>query len=277
MNIGDLSKPVTTLIEKISDAIGGVFRPYQIRRIAEAQAKAEKIQAISQIEITELQQRAIKRLFIEEANKQNNIETIIRKAIPAVEEDATPENIETDWITNFFDKCRLISDDEMQTLWSKVLAGEANSPRLYSKRTVNALASLDKRDAELFRNLCSFVGVIDREIIPLVYELTNKVYNDADIHFGSIMHLSSIGLVSFESFGFTRTDVPHTMRVYYYDNELVIEFPQVEHNIFQAGCVLLTSTGRELAPICGSDAREGFVEYVIERWRGMGLKVTEQT
>ncbi len=28
--------PRTVLIEKISDAIGGIFRPYQIRRVAEA-------------------------------------------------------------------------------------------------------------------------------------------------------------------------------------------------------------------------------------------------
>jgi hypothetical protein len=48
--------------------------------------------------------------------------------LPELTEAATPEKLEDDWITNFFDKCRLISDEEMQTLWSKVLAGEANAP-----------------------------------------------------------------------------------------------------------------------------------------------------
>ncbi len=28
--LGDLTKPATVLIEKISDAVGGVFKPYQI-------------------------------------------------------------------------------------------------------------------------------------------------------------------------------------------------------------------------------------------------------
>ncbi|HLL76618.1 MAG TPA: hypothetical protein VK421_15295 [Pyrinomonadaceae bacterium] len=43
VNLGDLTKPATVLIEKISDAVGGVFRPYQIKRLAHAEAEAEKI------------------------------------------------------------------------------------------------------------------------------------------------------------------------------------------------------------------------------------------
>jgi len=31
INLGELSKPPTVLIEKISDAIGEIFKPYQIR------------------------------------------------------------------------------------------------------------------------------------------------------------------------------------------------------------------------------------------------------
>ena len=35
--------------------------------------------------------------------------------------------MEEDWIANFFDKCRIVSDSEMQSLWARVLAGEANA------------------------------------------------------------------------------------------------------------------------------------------------------
>lgn len=34
--LGDLTKPATVLIEKISDAVGGVFKPYQVVRVAKA-------------------------------------------------------------------------------------------------------------------------------------------------------------------------------------------------------------------------------------------------
>ncbi len=38
VNIGELSKPATVLVEKISDAVGGIAKPWQIRRIAKAEA-----------------------------------------------------------------------------------------------------------------------------------------------------------------------------------------------------------------------------------------------
>jgi len=128
INLGELSKPATVLIEKISEAVGGVFRPYQIRRVADAEADAEKIRAVSKIEVTDLHRRAMCRFLEEEGKKQQNIEDITSKALPDVAENSTPEKIENDWLTNFFDKCRLISDEGMQKLWAKVLAGEANMP-----------------------------------------------------------------------------------------------------------------------------------------------------
>ena len=44
----------------------------------------------------------------------------------------------------------------MQVLWSQLLAGEINTPRSLTKRTVDLFASLDKEDAENFATLCSF-------------------------------------------------------------------------------------------------------------------------
>ena len=154
--LGDLTKPATVLIEKISDAVGGIFKPHQIVRVAKAEAEAERFQAESQIQVTDLHRRAMLRFLEEEAKKQSNIEDITQKALPNLKEDSSPQKVEDDWITNFFDKCRIVSDDDMQKLWSQVLAGEANSPGAFSRKTVNLLADLDKSDAELFMRLCSF-------------------------------------------------------------------------------------------------------------------------
>jgi Protein of unknown function (DUF2806) len=128
INIGELSRPATVLVEKISDAVGGIFKPYQIVRVAKAEAQADRVRAEGQIEISALQRRAFHRFLEEEAKKQKNIEDITRKALPLLNPDSQPNEIENDWIVNFFDRCRLISDNDMQKLWSRVLAGEANSP-----------------------------------------------------------------------------------------------------------------------------------------------------
>jgi len=272
LNLGDLAKPASTLIEKISDAIGGIFKPYQIRRVAQAEAEAEKIRAAAQIEITDLQRRAMLRFFAEEAKKQNNIESITSKALPQVTEEAMPDHVEDDWITNFFDKCRLISDEEMQILWAKILAGEANSPGKYSKRTVDLLASLDKIDAVLFAKLCSFSFYI-AEVTPLIYDINHSIYTDHGIDFTAISHLESIGLIHCEHLaGYVRQGLGQKGFVHYFGNKVWIEFKKPEDNELQLGHVMLTKTGQQLAPICGAQPRDGFVDYIKEKWRSLGYK-----
>jgi hypothetical protein len=197
------------LIEKISEAIGGYFRPYQIKRVATAEAEAEIIKAQAQIEVTELQRRALVRFVAEEARKQDNMEKITQKALPQLEESSNPQNIEDDWIANFFDKCRIVSDEEMQSLWAKVLAGEANSPGTYSKRTVNFLGSLDKTDANLFTSLCGFGWGVGN-IIPLIFDSREQIYNNQGINFSTLSHLDDIGLVSFNHLsGFRQMGLPN--------------------------------------------------------------------
>ncbi len=66
----------------------------QIVRIAEAEAKADMIRAIGELKveaIKELAERTGKRFVYEELRKQFNMESIIGKAIPAIEESAKPQ------------------------------------------------------------------------------------------------------------------------------------------------------------------------------------------
>lgn len=76
VSLGELTKPATRLIEKVSDAVGGIFKPWQIGRLAKAEAKAELIRADAEIQITDLQRRSIQRFVNEEARNQSNIEAI---------------------------------------------------------------------------------------------------------------------------------------------------------------------------------------------------------
>lgn len=272
ISLGDLSKPATVLVEKISDAIGGIFKPYQIRRVAQAEAEADKIKAVTQIEISELQRRALQRFMVEEAKKQQNIESITQKALPEVATDADPSKVEDDWITNFFDKCRLISDEEMQSLWARILSGEANSPGRFSKRTIDLVSSLDKVDANLFSKVCSFTFMIGG-IYPLIYDVDDEIYRKQGLGFNTLSHLDSIGLIQFDPLaGFIRRNLGQKGYVGYFGKQVWIEFDKPEKNEMQVGHVLLTKAGEQLAPICNSTPCDGFVEYVQEKWKGFKYK-----
>ncbi len=272
LNIGELSKPASILIEKISDAIGGIAKPFQIRRVAQAEIDAEIIKAKGQIKITELERRALQRFAAEEAIKQSNIEAITTRALVEVNPDANPENMENDWIVNFYDKCRLISNDEMQALWSKVLASEANKPGTFSKRTVNFLGTLDKTDALLFQTLCGYSWEIGGKT-PLIFDSQSEIYIKNNITFGSLKHLDEIGLLSFESLsGYIKKVAVKTFGIEYFGKALIIDFEKDTDNQLPIGKVILSKVGEELASICGANPVGGFFEFVQNEYQKKGIK-----
>ena len=154
------------------------------------------------------------------------MEDITAKALPQLNEKAKPDSIEDDWIVNFFDKSRIVSDNEMQELWSRVLAGEANAPGTYSKRTVNFLSNLDKTEAELFTKLCGFVWVISG-LTPLVFDDTAEIYNRHGINFVSLTNLDSIGLIKFGGImDMSLRGLPKRIVIVYYGRPFTLELPK---------------------------------------------------
>ena len=271
INFGDLTKPATVLIEKISDAVGVLYQPRQIKRLAKAEAEAEKIKTLTKIELTEIEQRAVKRFVIEETIKQQNIENIIEKALPELKEDAKPEDIENDWLARFFEECKLISDEEMQSLWANLLAGEANEPGTFSKRTIDFVSNMDKSDAELFTNLCSFC--INKEIL-FIYDYTNDVYQQKGLTFALLTHLDSIGLVKFDDEAdYAMDDIKDNDTVDYFGTLIQLQFPPLEKGV-SVGQVALTKIGNELAPICGAVKVDGFVDYCVKNLNERGYTVS---
>ena len=266
IKLGDLTKPATVLIEKISEAVGGVFKPWQIVRVAKAEAVADQLRAESHIQISELQQRALRRFLVEEGKKQSNIEDITEKALPLLSEESKPQDIEDDWITNFFDKSRIISDSEMQQLWSRVLASEANAPGSFSRRTVNLISDLEKRDAELFAALCGFAWMIG-SVTPLVFEAYDALYERHGLNFDQFRHLESLGLIQLEYLGaFTKLRMPKKITVSYFGRFVELTLPNERDNRLITGRVLLTQAGQELARVCGAKHVDGFFETIFKQW-----------
>ena len=176
VNLGEFAKPADRLVKKVSNVVGGILAPWLIPKVAKAEAEAAIIKTKAEIEITDLHRRAMHRFIEEEAMHQKNMEDITAKSLPYLTDQAAPESVSNDWITNFFDKSRFVSDEQMQELWSKVLVEEANSPGTYSKRTVRFLSDLDKSDALLFSNLCRFVWKVDG-LAPLIFDMRASIYH----------------------------------------------------------------------------------------------------
>lgn len=270
--LGNLSKPATILIEKISNAIGITYEPTRIKRKARANAEAYKIEECAKYDIaSELEERTIKRLIKQESIKQMNIEKIIYKIIEKLPESADTQKLDNDWIMYFFKNCDSISDDAMQTLWADLLLEETKNIGTFSKRTVNCISTMDKLDAELFTKLCQFSAQDD---LLLIYDVNDPIYSEQDIDFNSLNHLSDIGLISFDDIaGYSREGlaISKTYHITYFSTTLKVKFSKED---FNTGRCIFSQIGKELLTICGAKENIHFVNYLIEQFTKQDIEVS---
>jgi hypothetical protein len=150
----DLGPAATALVEKIANATGALYAPLGTILQAAADVSADKIKAEGETEVELVRRRSLQRLAAEETKKQINLEAIYGKTFRICPESgvgsATIEQMDDDWIVSHSEKARLVSDKEMQILWARILASEAEVPGSFSKRTLEVLSVLEKTEAHLF-------------------------------------------------------------------------------------------------------------------------------
>lgn len=273
-----LSPTGAALVDKISDAVGWLAAPAQEVRMARARAAANMILAQSDIEIADLQaasliERADFRIAVERVIQQMNIETIIAKALDHLEERAVPQQMGNDWVLNILDKCKYASDEQMQEVWAKLIAGEANDPGTFSRKTVNLVADLDSDTANLFSTYCRFALGVGNQGVPLIVmdELNDipAIYQDQGIDLNSLRLLAESGLImiAFEHLSFlinyTMSGLPETVQLSYGDQTANVKCPG---GTISTGVALPTLVGAQLARLCSREPVEGFFEFMLERW-----------
>jgi Protein of unknown function (DUF2806) len=263
LNLGALAAPVEKLIDRVSDAVGGIARPWQIERVARAEGKASVARAEAQITVSEIEQRAIQRLVREEGKRQENIESITYMATSNVSESARPEDIEEDWLTNFFDRCRSVSDDEMQKIWANILSGEANNPGRFDRKTVDLLSAFGKTDAEEFKKMMRFtVFVPDPTLI--IFNYKDEIYKKNRFDFDYFQYIQELGLVDFNFLSnYNLSITGDDFRIKYCDKNYRIDFSDKKE--FSIGNVILTRAGSQLVRLCTPVFDEEFSQYFCEK------------
>lgn len=279
INLGDLSQPVTVLIEKISSAIGTVYEPTKIKRNAKAEAEAHRITVLAGLNLQdEISKRAIQRMIVQETRKQNNIENIIQQTVEELPENAQVDNLDEDWLANFFDKCENISDEIMQTMWSKILTGEASRPGAFSKRTIDIVSNISKTEAETFSRFCQFVWNLGFPC-PIVFNINeDKILLENDILFSDLNHLQAIGLITISSSESYIINIINKKLTYkYFDKTILFEVPEDMSNKLPIGACLLTEAGMELFKVCKLQSNLEYLNHMFKIYEGKGIVVKDIT
>lgn len=181
---------------------------YRIKELAKANKEAEKIyfnknKILDLPEGRDLEERVKVRVDFQEQRQHLNIENIIYQASEILkdEDSVDSEPVDEDWINQFFETCKNVSNETMQKIWAKILAGEIKKPRSFSLRTLQLLRSMSQKDAECFLKLSKFT-ILDEDTFAFVVDPAMKLnknyeHNVSDpISYSEYLSLLELGLIS---------------------------------------------------------------------------------
>lgn len=285
---GDWSQPATKLIEKVSDALGAAFKPYQIRRVARADADARieaaraelsiaKLRDNDAIEITELRERTVQRIVAREVKRQINIENTLAIAARRISENATAasdaEEIPDSFIQDVFSYAEDISDERLQELWAEILASSATGKRT-SKLTMRILASMDKADAELFQEFSACCGEFAGKMISFTGRKSLARLEERGIAFEKRQHLEALGLIKMQNitnFQFHFTAATDTDCEIQFDGGKIV-FPVVAGgHTFEIGECVMNQPGIELLRVVKRRKVLSVRDAIVDDLRSGGL------
>lgn len=248
--LGWVGEPLHKFLSSKADASAIVTR-------AKAEAQAEDIRFIAEMRREHLENR-----------RTRNIQAVVSQTVPLLSDEVSDQPVDEDWAIHFFEQVQDVSDAEMQTLWSRLLAGEIIEPQTFSIRTLNFLKTLRKREAEDFAEICRMVCTFD-DGFPLLLTFAddaNKKHWPLEGQFsGTRWHLQNIGLIAPDS----TIDTPKVLeRQIKYFNETYrftdakgVMTRQRLHRI--TGFHYLTVTGAELYRIASPTKMEGYASAAV--------------
>lgn len=102
-----------------------------------------------------LEDRARKRERVSYLRKQQNLESILQKALGYSSESEISEKADQDWFDSFLTLAENVSNRTMQDLWAKILASEVSQPGTFSLKALNIFKAMSIYDAKLLAKACT--------------------------------------------------------------------------------------------------------------------------
>lgn len=177
--------------------------------------------------------------------KQKNMETITGYACQELlgDSDVSSNPLDETWATRFFDMASDISDDEMQRIWGKILAGEVKRPKTYSLRTLEALRNMTADDARLFHTVSRLLFRYDDLIFIFI---SPRLMNRFGVSFQDLMTLDECGLMNTHVVSFDMDFHDDNVDKIYYVNSSIRFTREAENHKVQLPVYSLTRTGSQI-------------------------------
>ena len=258
-NLADITKLGAKIIDTLANACGVVYEPVNKVLNAKADATAKLIEVRGNIE-AEAMRKVLERFISQQLRQQRNVDEIVSKAI--LDKDAGPvsdQSCDPDWVNEFVDCSKNVSDEQMQALLARILAGEVAQPGKFSRRTMNFVKTLSRSELETFARVCGFVWTANQAtyFIPRdEYQLGSGHFEEPT--FGDIQLCRTIGLLHSEASYKFRSGTS----IHFAGNKYVI----ADGKSLEIAAYPLSQTGMELVPAIKHQPLRSAVWCWLPRW-----------
>ena len=223
--VAGVEKLLDVLASGIGSVAGPMLAPWKARREGEAKlieakgaAKILSIHAQAQADARrmlstessavrgeiELGEEISQRIEYQERKRQANIVRVVEQAAQQVADEIVPAvEPDHDWTARFFREVQDVSSEEIQSLWSRVLAGQVREPGTTSMRTLDILKDVDVTTARLFWRFCSAAvylkgregEILDARVPSLGGNAGQNAIAKFGFDFGQLNRLNENGLI----------------------------------------------------------------------------------
>lgn len=280
--------PANKLIDAISKGIGTLYEPHRIKKLADAEAYRIKTigQAMSEntdlpvqynngeisVDLTEyesLQKRAVCRFARQETQRQFNLENIADKAYDLLQDQQAQSNetVSQDWMTRFINNAQDVSDEDVQNLWSNILAGETLRPKSISIKTLDVIKSLSKEDALIFNKISKY-------ILRGEYLLRDDDFlKSIGVSYEDILALDECGIINSSGFIHQEHKIEKDIELIAANNNLALFVKGEKNQKITIPEYILTKSGKELYRILKANIDDESFMSCVKIIKRFNLKV----
>lgn len=186
---------------------------------------------------------------------------------------------DNDFFWNTIEHAKSISNEEMQDLIAKIIAGEYSTPGSYTMHTLQTLKMLGRNELELFEKVCSLLvseDQIPQELFSLP-DSAKEFMGELQVDFGSLQTLQSLGL-------FLPNDMTRSMqnpekknvKIEYFDKNII--FTPENENFLKITFISffgLSIVGKQILKHVNPRYNERYFTWLKENYKIPNYKVIE--
>lgn len=277
-NIAKTAKNTVDIISKTYDTIEKIIPALKFRRIKYEELEFYMRQLRERDDLSDVIKASIALNYNQIVKEVSRCYTVTELAEKYIEKDAKPENINNDWYEFFFDKVKLVSDEYMQEIWARILAGKINDSKNYSMSLIHTLSIMEKNQANDFCNVSRFCmkSFYEEDVVnPLIFISKNiKPYQSSKITRTKLLELQRLGLIQCDF----NNEFVFINKVYfkYGNNRIKVVGDKNNKDKILAGNVIFTRDGSDLYKIVGDEFKEyrtDILDFTVEKFLNRNCEV----